>query len=171
MPMINPLVMGLDPSLTGTGICVANKDGIVKHSETVSTDADMEILARIAKIICRVKGVIQEYNPQLIGIEGLSFSSQGDAVHKLAGLHFIIRWELSLLGVKVLVLPPKTIKKHVTGKGIAKKSAIAVAVYKEWGREFVSEDEADAFCVAMTGWAWLEGKIKPETTKKKGAKK
>jgi len=43
------------------------------------------------------------------------------------------------------------------GKGNATKEKVAVGVYKRWGQEFTTNDEADAFVLAKIGQAYLCG--------------
>ncbi len=52
------------------------------------------------------------------------------------------------------IVAPPTLKKFVTGSGRAKKEQMLLKIYKKWGREFDSTDEAEAFAVAM----WLQEK-------------
>lgn len=46
------------------------------------------------------------------------------------------------------IVVPTQVKKFATGKGTAAKNTILLAVYKKWGVEFQSDDEADAYTLA-----------------------
>lgn len=57
------------------------------------------------------------------------------------------------LGVgNVIMVPVGTWKKIVLGKGNFKKDQVLKEVYKKWGLDFDSNDEADAYCLSDYGF-------------------
>ena len=50
--------------------------------------------------------------------------------------------------IRLLIVPPSTLKKFVTGSGVAPKNKMMLGVYKKWGVEFETDDEADAYALA-----------------------
>lgn len=58
-------------------------------------------------------------------------------------------------GTHVLIVPPPSLKKFVTGKGNAKKNEMLLGVYRQWGVEFSDDNQADAFALEKFGRAWL----------------
>lgn len=73
--------------------------------------------------------------------------------HQIGELGGVIRVMLTEVGIKWIEVNPSLVKKFATGRGNAKKEEIAIAIYKRWGREFLSNDEADAFVLAVIGQA------------------
>lgn len=123
--------MGLDQSLTGTGVTIW-EDGVLKFFlfETKKTKGtktpSIDYTLRIQKIVKYMKNIIYEYGVSHVLIEGLSFGSTSNIVFDLGGLSHCIRTvlvDLVDLG-KVqgfCVAPPTVVKKFYTGKGNASK--------------------------------------------------
>ena len=149
--------IGLDPSLTGTGIVCLNKDGKIEKQELIKTKSSLEIEKRL-KIInnCIIKLIDNDsihksinYCVGIIYMEGLSFMAKGNAITQLAGLHYFLRINLSeRVNLKYKVIPPTTLKKFITGKGNCKKELMLLEVYKRWGIEFKDNNLADAYSLA-----------------------
>ena len=54
-------------------------------------------------------------------------------------------------GQRRLQVPRATLKKWTSGKGNAQKDFMLLRIYKRWGVEFESIDEAEAFAAAKWG--------------------
>lgn len=137
--------VGIDPSLTGTAIVVIDHDGTIKECLRITTSyKEME---RLLVIRNRVLDIITSYKPCLVGMEGYAFGAKQkrEAMGELGGILKISMFEV---GIKYIIVPPTTVKKFATGKGNAKKDHMLLAVYKKWGHEFKTNDEADAFVIA-----------------------
>lgn len=127
-------IIGIDPSLTATG--VAGFGGTLHTIKTKPADKD-ERLATIFYAIDdeafasatapgHTRAVIEDLPKQAMGA-GITGMVQG--VVRLALIHH---------GVPYIKIPPATLKKFATGKGNADKAAMRVA----W-REYSGEDNAD----------------------------
>lgn len=162
--------MGIDPSFSGTGIVVVNKDGDVLFHKTIRTEAptppkgNKDPLFGLAKRI----GLINEgvriakllHPPYSTAIEAPSFGSKGNKAYQLGALHYAIRLHHP---DSLEIVTPGQLKKFVTGSGSADKVRMAVAVLKRWKREFPNDNEVDAYGLAM--WArdlWLKEPGRPE---------
>lgn len=152
-------VMGIDPSLTCTGVVVI---GPPRHegqesvfATVIKTKAGEDIIWRIDHIAGEIIELVLLHRPELICVEGLAFGARGKSMLDLAGLHYIIRRDL--MRHRVEVVPPQALKKFVTGKGNSKKDQMKLAVYKKWGVEFPTTDETDAYALAQWGQALLRG--------------
>ena len=153
-------VMGIDPSLTGTGIAVIDA-GRTLHIQTVATTAADNLMDRIEKTAIQMHLAKERYSPELVVMEGLSMGSFGGKIHDRTGLHYILRWQLWRGAGKedVLIVPPTRLKKFVAGKGNATKDFMLLNAYKKWGMEFSDNNQCDAFCLAQFGLAHLTGKL------------
>jgi crossover junction endodeoxyribonuclease RuvC len=85
----------------------------------------------------------------LVAIESFSMGSRGRAVFQLGGLGWLVRADLYENHISYIDVTPAELKKFTTGKGNAKKDVMMREVYKRWGVNVDTSDEADAFALAM----------------------
>jgi crossover junction endodeoxyribonuclease RuvC len=152
------LVIGLDLSLTSTGIAVYNIIDDNIFTLAVSTSSKDIYMARYSKILKVIKDIDHFLLPvSLFFIEGYSLGSFGksSAMSNLIELGGIIKYDLASRGRSYISVPPTTLKKFITGKGNSKKEDIKLALYKKYGQEFKTSDEADAFSLAIMGIKYL----------------
>lgn len=142
-------IIGIDASLTGTGVAVL-EDGSLRTETIESKKKGSERLIDIRSRVCRIS-----LGADLVAIEGYAFAKPNQA-HQIGELGGVLRVMLTELGIKWIEVAPSQVKKFATGKGNAKKEEIAVAIYKRWGREFPTNDEADAFVLAVIGQAMAD---------------
>ena len=120
------ILMGVDQSLTGTGITIwdgkAFSYSLLETKKEKDTKApSIDYTRRLMKIKHLVKQFITDNKVELIAIEGMSFGSTGRIIFELGGLSHILRELFVEEGVDFIVIPPTTLKKFWTGKGTANK--------------------------------------------------
>jgi len=143
--------IGIDPSLTGTGLVCLNEEGEIQNQQLIKTTPAMEIEDRLRTINNIIQTLINQYivPAPIIYMEGLSFGAKGNSIMQLAGLHYFLRINIRLKpNIKYDIIPPTTLKKFITGKGNAKKELMLLQVYKRWGVEFKNNNLADAYSLA-----------------------
>ena len=114
-------ILAVDQSFTNSGIVVM-KDSQMLHCETFKTDKAKDIYTRTWNIVQKIEQVFDEYKPDIIALESLSFSSNGNATRDLAGLQYsAITYFRFIREVEVEIVHIGTIKKFATGFGNAKK--------------------------------------------------
>ena len=161
------LIIGIDPSLTSTGIVVL-RDGKVELAVTTKNKPALGTIDRVRLIYERIVDIQENLSdgekwqaPDLIVIEGFSYGSKGRSVFDIAYLGWRIREELERLrtedNIPWLEVPPSQLKKFATGQGNANKEIILQQVYKRWGVEFSDNNQADAYVLAQIGRAYLGG--------------
>lgn len=141
-------IVGVDASLTSTGICVLNNtktETRVVASKLIGVKRLIEIRNEIMKLCT---------GSDLVVIESYSYGSTQKS-HQIGELGGILRVMFHELGQKYIEVAPTAVKKFATGKGNANKEKVAVGVYKHWGQEFETNDEADAAVLAYIGRAYL----------------
>jgi len=159
------LIIGIDPSLTSTGIIIL-RDGEVELAETTKNRPEIGTINRVRLIRERIASIIENLSdgkqwqaPDLIVIEGFSYGSKGRSVFDIAYLGWRIREELERLkerdNIPWIEVPPSQLKQFATGKGNANKEIILQQVYKRWGVEFGDNNQADAYVLAQIGRAYL----------------
>lgn len=166
------LIIGIDPSLTSTGI-VALNDGIVEIAEVTKNRPELGTIERVRLIREKINKTIQHPNltPDLIVIEGFSYGSKGRSVFDIAHLGWRVREDLELFknsnNIPWIEVSPTQLKKFATGKGNANKEIILQQVFKHWGYETHDNNIADAYVLAKIGEAYLNVKNgnKPKLTK------
>jgi len=143
--------MGLDLSLTSTGVAIIQADGT---SESMTIRSKFRDEARLADLRDKILATVKLHRPKLVVLEGYSYGSV-TSLASLAELGGLVKTGLFEVSQPVLVVPPARVKKFATGKGNSKKDEVRLAVYKRWGFEAPTNDEVDAYVLARTGLAFL----------------
>lgn len=147
----DPIFIGLDLSLTSTGIASIHGDVVtvrrVTSNATHGTTADTA--DRLDRIVADVLASVPLSDSTHVAIEGPSFGSTGPGQHVRGGLWWMIRRELAKASIDTIIAAPATVKKYATGKGNAAKDAVLAAVIKRYPHvELSGNDEADALVLA-----------------------
>ena len=153
-PVFN--VIGLDISLTCTGWCYLAEDDYT--TGTIKTTPKDGIIQERVKIILKsLQSVLNTVKKcqeiDLIAIEGYSFGVGKNAsrAFDLAEVSGAVKLYLYKMGIPYVLIPPNTLKKFLTGSGRAKKNEMLKAAYKRFDVDVKTDDEADAFGLAMMG--------------------
>lgn len=147
-----PIFVGLDLSLTSTGVAVL-RNGVAtvrritsKPTPKATTD---DTAARLDTLVAAIIGAIPTSDATLVAVEGPSYGSTGTAAHILGGLWWLVRHALRIEGLDVAVVPPSVVKKYATGKGTAPKDQVLAAVVRRYPNvDVTGNDEADALVLA-----------------------
>ena len=116
-------VVGLDPSLTATGVAV---DSLIPY--VISPPRGDRGATRLAYLDKRIRETV--YGADLVVIEGYSYGSKGAAAYQLGELGGVIRLAFHQMDIPVAVVAPPTVKMLATGKGNAKKEAVLAAAIR-----------------------------------------
>ena len=146
--------IGLDLSLTKTGVVVLEKDKILYKEIIKSTptgDRPLDEVIRIAMIAGEVSKVVETYNPEVAVIENLAFLARGTSLTQLAGLSYMVRLDLVTRGIPFVLVAPTSLKKFVTGSGKCEKDHMILEAYKKFGVEGIDNNVADALFLAQIG--------------------
>ncbi|WP_067184530.1 Holliday junction endonuclease [Microtetraspora niveoalba] len=150
--MIRPRVVGLDLSLTATG--VAFSDGSVGTIKTRLSERDRRLTDIRGAIAVAVGGPELMESPTavpaaLVVIEDLPTHAKSAGITGM--VHGVVRELLASARVPYALVPPATLKKYATGAGNADKTAMAVAAFKRDGREFADDNQCDAWWLRAMG--------------------
>ena len=151
-------MIGVDLSLTGTGIASNTRGSISTTTITTKGLTGRERRNLIVSVVTRLvvsAGYPIEGYPCSICIEGLAFGAR-DTGQERAGLWYRLVDELENGGCRVIVVPPTSLKKFVTGAGNAEKSMMVREVFRRWGIEAKNDNEADAAGLLMCGLAVVD---------------
>ena len=93
----------------------------------------------------------------LVIIEGITFMmSKTTALVQLAAINYIIRIGLWKRDIPFVIVSPPTLKKFVTGKGVAQKDIMMLETYKRWNISLTDNNICDAYGLARVGLAILD---------------
>lgn len=152
-----PLVVGLDLSLTGTGIAHMRGDQAV--TDTIEPPKNRRTgLLRLRWLRTELLALIG--HPTLLVVEGPSYSSVGQGTHDRAGLYWLVLDGLWNRGIPVAVAPPANVKKYATGAGGGKagsKDAVLLAAARRYPSFTGDNNAADALWLAAMGTGYLTG--------------
>lgn len=159
-------VLGIDPSLTSTGVALIDADlrattyrvesAPPKRGRGDKTAPTLpERRERIRAVVERATELVLPAHPRvdLAVIEGPSYGSVGAGQWERGWLWGAIVDRLILAEVPVAVVPPTVRAKWATGSGAAGKSPVAVHLSRMWPNvpEDVSDDVWDALALASIG--------------------
>ncbi len=148
-------VMGVDPSLTCTGVVVLGDDGSLIVSDRVtSTPAGRNVSSRMRRCQSLFSGVMrsaEKFKPEVVCIEAYALGANMPGVADRVELGALLRFSLIAAGFKLIEVAPTTLKKWATGAGKGGKTPVIAALTKRYGIEFASDDEYDAYALARMG--------------------
>jgi len=142
--------MGIDPSFTSSGLVILSSDGNVFRELNIKTASNETTEERILFIEKKINDLISDldFSKIIVGIEGPSFMSKGNALLNIGALNYYLRIFLFKNKIKYIVIPPKKLVKFVIGRGNGSKALMLKYVYKKWGYDTEIDDLADAYSLA-----------------------
>lgn len=139
-------LIGIDQSLTATGIAVIDGAGALLASKVLKTGS-LRGAARLAHIRDELRGLLMCFPPKYAAIEGYSIESV-NRPFDLGEVGGLVRLTLYDAHVPTVVVAPKQLKKFVTGSGDATKEKVQLAVSRKWGIVLSDDNAADALGLA-----------------------
>lgn len=137
-------IMGIDLSISSTGVSLPT-------AATFAIKPRSKGDARLREIADHLHVAAVGCGAELVVMEGLFGAYQGEAARVIPMLHGAVRLELQRLPVPYVVLHQSTLKLFATGRGGAKKDAMAAAARERLGREYDTDDECDADWCRVAG--------------------
>lgn len=132
-------LMGLDLSLTSTGLCINEESFIIKPkskgAERLSIVSDIIVATAIAK------------NINIVLIEGYAFGARNSQSHSIGELGGAVRMKLWESKIQFIDIPPTCRAKFATGKGNAGKNEVISSISAKTGIVW-SGGGADDMCDA-----------------------
>lgn len=152
------IVLGVDPSLTSTGLArVDTDDHLVIDVATVTSKPGNQPgiegrVQRLARICQHVIAFADLDEVDLLVIEAPAFSSRSGQQHDRSGLWWRLIDRALDHGCQVVEVAPTSRAKYATGKGNAGKDEVLLAVAKRYPHvDVTNNNEADALVLAAMG--------------------
>ena len=163
-------IIGLDPGLrhTGWGIIELNNNRLFHIDDgSISPSTTLDDGQRLVIIKNNLKEIIENYNPNISAIEQIFVGSGMGSSLKLGMARGVSVLVLAQAGLKIKELPPKLVKKTVTGYGSASKLQIKAMVTELLGINPKNEDSSDALAIAISAQHIGYNDISSDFTNKK----
>jgi Holliday junction resolvasome RuvABC endonuclease subunit len=155
-------VLGLDPSLTGTGIVVLNSRGRIIDHTTVKTKP-IRGTDRLTVIEAVVRNWLRHLEPgDVVVMESPSYGSRTGNQHELAGLWWILMRAIvdrkNMLGGKLTIytIAPRARAKYATGNGNANKIEVMSAVHRAYPQVDNSWDDNACDALVLAHMAFVK---------------
>ena len=155
-------VLGIDPSLTATGLALIDLDQrAVVDTWTIASKgkADATLRQRLARLDSLATAITYVDDLALVVIEGPSLGqTRQSGTFDRAGLWWAIVANLDNLGIPIVEVAPACRARYATGKGNAGKDTVLLEVARRYPTVPVANNnEADALVLAAMGFHHLTG--------------
>ena len=155
------VVLGIDPSLRGTGLAVVDLRGetpLLRASATLRMPASLAAHDCLARIHAEVLAMGRAHDVGAVALESTVYVQNLRTVAILGASRGAALAAAGALGVPVAEYAPSRIKQAVTGNGRADKSQVARMIRSLLGTDGeLAHDEADAAAIALChGWTACE---------------
>lgn len=146
----HPTIMGLDLSLTSTGVSI--------NGETFSIKSKTKGTNRLVDISNQITHWVESTKPIAVIIEGYSFGSKFSRAHSLGELGGVVKVALYGYGLNIVEVPPKCRAKFATGNGNSNKLDVLMSLKSQFPAQFYEDrgdDECDAWILEQMAYARL----------------
>ena len=168
-------IVGLDLSLTGTGIATVEYHPLGVGVARVTSkgparrkgDPPVPLSARSLRLRRLAGGIVDRcVGADLVVVEGPSYGSEGAGTWDRAGLWWLVVARLTGAGLPVVEVPPSNVKMYALGKGSGAgtgKDEVLSAVIRRYLPvvEVPGNNEADALVLAAMGARFTGAPIEP----------
>jgi len=157
------IILGIDPSLRGTGWGVINQShpkkiityGVIHNPAALSTS---QCLLEINR---KLSEVITTYRPHEVAIEGIFYAQNIRTALTMGQARGAALLAVASAGLEVFEYAPRRVKQSVVGRGAAAKSQVGFMVRALLGLQETPEpDAADALAIALTHLNSRQGILK-----------
>jgi crossover junction endodeoxyribonuclease RuvC len=150
---VHQIILGVDPSLRGTGY------GIIRLAKpypqtlahgTISCPATWEHSRCLVKIAQTLRDVIKQHHPTICVIEGLFFAQNLQTALTMGEARGAALASIGEGGLEIYEISPRKVKQAIVGYGAAQKIAVAKMVQRMLHlSEPPAPDAADALALAL----------------------
>jgi crossover junction endodeoxyribonuclease RuvC len=149
----NQIIIGVDPSLRGTGygvIQLARPNPRALAHGTISCPPGWERSRCLAKILQTLRDVVATHHPNVCAIEGLFYAQNLQTALIMGEARGAALAALAEAGLDIFEIAPRKVKQAIVGYGAAQKIAVAKMVQRLLQLpEPPSPDAADALAIAL----------------------
>ena len=147
------IVLGVDPSLRGTGYGVINTSKSTPTTlaqGTIKCHSSWPMSRCFLEISNTLEDIIRETNPTVAAIEGLFFAQNVKTALVMGQARGAALTVITKAGLDAFEIAPRKVKQAIVGFGGAQKEAVAKMVQTRLGLTTTpSPDAADALAIAL----------------------
>jgi len=147
------IILGIDPSLRGTGygvIRVSKPQTVALAHGTIACPASWPLSRCLAHISQTVRDVLKKHQPQVCAVEGLFFAQNLRTAIVMGEARGAALAAIAETGMEIYELAPRKVKQAIVGYGAAQKLAVAKMVQRMLQlAEPPAPDAADALALAL----------------------
>ena len=147
------VILGIDPSLRGTGYGVirADKSGLVALAQgTIACPKEWARSRCLAKISQTLRDVLLAHHPDVCVVEGLFFAQNLKTAIIMGEARGAAMAAVAAAGLDIYEIATRKVKQAIVGYGAAQKIAVAKMVQRMLGlAELPAPDAADALALAL----------------------
>jgi crossover junction endodeoxyribonuclease RuvC len=148
------IILGIDPSLRGTGygvIHLARPHPLALAHGTISCPAGWPRSRCLARIAQALREVVREYRPTVCIVEGLFYAQNLQTAMVMGEARGAAMAAIAEAGLDIYEIAPRKVKQAIVGYGAAQKLAVAKMVQRLLNLPAPPEpDAADALALALT---------------------
>lgn len=152
-PLRDTAIVGIDPSLRGTGfgvIRLASPHPIALEHGTIRCPALWERSRCLAQIMAALRQVLQKHRPTICVIEGLFYAQNFQTALTMGEARGAALATVAEAGLEIYEIEPRKMKQAIVGYGAAQKSAVSKMVQRMLHlQEEPLPDAADALALAL----------------------
>ena len=146
-------ILGLDPSLRGTGFGIIRLAKPVPHTlmhGTISCPSSWERSRCLVKIAQTLRDVLKRHQPEVCVVEGLFYAQNLQTALIMGEARGAALAVVAEAGLEIYELAPRKVKQAIVGYGAAQKMAVAKMVQRLLRLAEIPEpDAADALALAL----------------------
>jgi crossover junction endodeoxyribonuclease RuvC len=151
---LHQVILGLDPSLRGTGYGVIRLAKPVPQTlvhGAIACPANWERSRCLVKISQTLRELVKEFRPDVCVVEGLFYAQNFQTALIMGEARGAALAAIAESGLEIYELAPRKVKQAIVGYGAAQKSAVAKMVQRMLRLpEQPGPDAADALALALT---------------------
>jgi crossover junction endodeoxyribonuclease RuvC len=147
------IILGLDPSLRGTGF------GVIRQAKpfpqtlthgTIVCPANWERSRCLVKIVHGLRDVLKKFRPEVCVVEGLFYAQNLQTALIMGEARGAALATIAEAGLEIYEMAPRKVKQAIVGYGAAQKIAVAKMVQRMLRLpEPPAPDAADALALAL----------------------
>lgn len=147
------VILGIDPSLRGTGygvIRLAKPHPLALAHGTIACPPTWERSRCLVKIVETLRAVLKEHQPTVCVVEGLFYAQNLQTAIIMGEARGAALAAIAETGIEIFEIAPRKVKQAVVGYGAAQKSAVAKMVQRMLDLpQPLAPDAADALALAL----------------------
>jgi crossover junction endodeoxyribonuclease RuvC len=147
------VILGIDPSLRGTGygvIQTGKPNPSVLAQGTIACPKDWERSRCLARISQTLREVLRQFKPDICVVEGLFFAQNIKTAIIMGEARGAALAAVAEAGLDIFEIAPRKVKQAIVGYGAAQKIAVAKMVQRMLNlAELPAPDAADALALAL----------------------